>query len=346
MQEKIYNWGILGPGKIAKKFAEALQHPTVSRRCKLYGVASRDLERAVDFAETFKAEKAYGGYEQLIQDPEVDIIYIATPHAFHFELAMACILNHKHVLVEKPMSLNREQTHFLVEKAIEHNTFLMEALWTRFLPMTESILDDIKHNKLGDIRFIKSDFGFPAPNVPSGRLFNPRLGGGSILDVGIYPLFLCLLILGDFTEAVITGTLSDQHIDLNCQAVLKYKNGATALIASAIDTQLPITTEITGTKGQIRIPCPWYKNDHYYLKTTQNDHSEKVQLPAHTNGFEYEILEVIDCLDKGLIHSAKWETAASMILAEQMDRLLEKLAVKHPYTCHPFSDRLNTPPRI
>lgn len=329
MQQKIYKWGILGPGKIAKKFAAALDHPLVASRSRLYAVASRDLSRAESFALTYKADKAYGDYDQLINDPDVDIIYIATPHAFHFNLAEACLENHKAVLVEKPLTLNAGQTSRLIAASVKNNTFLMEALWTRFLPMTESILNRIESKELGEIRYIKADFGFPAPYNEKGRLFDPLQGGGSLLDVGIYPLFLCGLLLGDFTQSLTLGKLSGQKIDLNCQAILKYKNGATALIASAIDTQLPITAEITGTRGQIHIPCPWYKNNHYQIKTADSDSWETIQLPPHTNGFEYEISEVITCLDLDLIQSPKWQAAQSLTLARQLDTLMENIGVRH-----------------
>ena len=326
MAKKIYNWGILGPGRIAKKFASALALTTDSR---LYGVASRDKVRAQDFAQTFKAEKYYSDYLSLIQDPLVDVIYIATPHAYHFELAKACLENNKPVLSEKPLTLDAQQTQILLTLSQIKQVFLMEALWTRFIPMTVSILENVQSGILGELRYVKADFGFPAPFDPAGRLFNPSLGGGSLLDVGIYPLFLCSLLLGTPESITAVGRLSEAQIDLDCQAVLQYSDNKTAYIGSSIHYQMPITAEITGTKGQIMIPCPWYKNDHYQLKTEDKDW-EIVQLGALTNGFEYEINEVTTSLNQGLIQSTKWPVTSSLQLASLMDQIKQQLGVQYP----------------
>ena len=326
MTDKIYNWGILGPGKIARKFANALQLHT---RARLAAVASRDEERARAFAGTFMADKYYGDYTSLIRDPDIDVIYIATPHARHFELAKACLEHHKAVLCEKPLTLDAGQTQLLSALCTQHQTFLMEALWTRFIPMTVSILDKIDQGVLGDIHYIQADFGFPAPYDAEGRLFNPALGGGSLLDVGIYPLFLCSQILGQPERLTATGRLSSQNIDLDCQAILQYPGNKTAIIASSIHYQTPITAEITGTKGQIRIPCPWYKNHYYHLQTEEKGW-EKIEFPTLDNGFEYEISEVLSCLDKGLVQSPLWPVTASLRLAELMDEIKARLGVQYP----------------
>lgn len=326
MADTIYNWGILGPGKIAKKFASALKLPTQST---LYAVASRDLDRASAFAKEFNAPKVYGDYLSLIQDPQVDAVYIATPHAFHFELAKACLENNKPVLSEKPLTLDAAQTRVLMDLSAKNKVFLMEALWTRFIPMTVSILETIRQGIIGELQYIKADFGFPAPYNPEGRLFNPALGGGSLLDVGIYPLFLCTLLMGQPEKVQATGRLSEKNIDLDCQAVLQYPGNKTAIIGSSIHYQMPITAEITGSKGQIQIPCPWYKN-HYYHLQTDGSHWEKIEFPPLTNGFEFEILEVVRCLEKGLSQSPDWPVSSSLQLAELMDEIRRQLGVQYP----------------
>lgn len=326
MADKIYNWGILGPGKIARKFASALEIPKHSR---LYAVASRDQNRAKDFASEFNADKYYSDYIDLIQDPQIDVVYIATPHAFHYELATACLENNKPVLSEKPLTLDAEQTEKLLALCEKNKVFLMEALWTRFIPMTVSILEKIHQGIIGDIQYIKADFGFPAPFNPAGRLFDPALGGGSLLDVGIYPLFLSTLILGQPEKIQASGRLSDSKIDLDCQAVLQYAGNKTALIASSIHYQMPITAEITGTRGQIQIPCPWYKNHYYHLKTGNEDW-EKVELPPLANGFEFEIDEVVRCLEQVRIQSPLWPVSSSLQLAKLMDEIKRQLGVQYP----------------
>lgn len=326
MADKIYNWGILGPGKIARKFASALEIPKHSR---LYAVASRDTNRAKDFALAFGADKYYSDYISLIKDPKIDAVYIATPHAFHYELAKACLENNKPVLSEKPLTLDAEQSEKLLALCEKNKVFLMEALWTRFIPMTVSILEKIHQGAIGEIQYIKADFGFPAPFNPAGRLFDPALGGGSLLDVGIYPLFLSTLLLGQPEKILASGRLSDSKVDLDCQAILQYAGNKTALIASSIHYQMPITAEITGTGGQIQIPCPWYKN-HYYNLKTGNEDWEKVELPPLTNGFEFEIDEVVHCLEQGHIQSSLWPVRSSLQLATLMDEMKQQLGVQYP----------------
>lgn len=326
MAGKIYNWGILGPGKIARKFASALQIPAHSR---LYAVASREQSRAQAFAAEFNAEKYYDDYSRLIQDPLIDAVYIATPHAFHFDLAKACLEAGKPVLSEKPLTLDADQTKALIDLRDKNRIFLMEALWTRFLPMTVSILEKIDQGLLGEIHYVKADFGFPAPANPESRLLDPALGGGSLLDVGIYPLFLATSLLGSPEKIVATGRLSERQIDLDCQAVLQYPGNKTAVIASSVHYQMPITAEITGTKGQIQIPCPWYKNHYYHIKTGDQDW-EKIELPPLINGFEFEINEVIHCLERGIIDSPIWPARSSLKLAELMDEIKRQLGVYYP----------------
>ena len=326
MADKIYNWGIIGPGKIAKKFAEALK---IEDRSRLIGVASRDLSRAKAFASLYEAPKAYGDYMDLIRDPEVDVVYIATPHTFHFPIAKACIENNKPVLVEKPMTIDESQSRVLSALSKSKKVFLMEALWTRFIPMTHSILQTIQQGTIGDIQYIKADFGFPAAYSPTGRLFDPSLGGGSLLDVGIYPLFLCYLLLGAPERVMATGRLSNEKIDLDCQATLQYMDNKTASIGSSIHYQMPITAEITGTKGQIQIPCPWYKNHYYYLQTEMNKW-DKVECSALKNGFEYEIAEVVDCLKSGLTESPQWPMSSTLSLSKTMDEIKQQLGISYP----------------
>lgn len=323
---KVYKWGIIGPGKIANKFAAALQ---LTDRGELAAVASRNPERAKGFADKYNCSTIYTDYAELVKDPSIDAIYIATPHAFHLEQVTLCLAHKKAVLCEKPMTLSANQTKTLLELAEKQQTFLMEALWARFTPMTEKILDFIASDTIGEVQYIKADFGFPAPPNPEGRLFNPDLGGGSLLDVGIYPLFLCTLLMGIPESITAQGNLSERGIDLDCQAILSYKDTKSAIIASSISYQMPITAEIVGTKGQIRIPCPWYKN-HWFELSTSHNHWEKIELPEMDNGFEYEINEVAECLDQGKKQSDRWPVTTSHQVAEIMDEIKNQLGVKYP----------------
>jgi predicted dehydrogenase len=325
---KKYKWGIIGPGKIANKFAIAL---TMAGDAQLRAVASRDVSRARVFAEKFNAPKYYDSYEALAEDPDIDAVYVATPHAFHCDQAILCLSHGKPVLCEKPMALSARQAEKMVEAARKHNVFLMEAMWTRFLPHTEKILALIREGRLGAIRYVRADFGFPGPFHPDNRLYNLALGGGALLDIGIYPLFLCLLLLGEPEKILATGRLAPTGADESCHALLQYKDGVTAVISSTFVCQTSITAEIAGTDNLLQIPGPWYKNDRFTLRRPGPEgEQEHFQLAPMVNGFEYQIREVMQCVGKGLIESPSMSHDFTLLLSRTMDEIRRQLGVHYP----------------
>jgi len=323
---KQYKWGIIGPGKIANKFAAAL---ALTEGANLEAVASRNIDRAREFASTFGAPRYYNNYEELAADPAIDVIYIATPHGYHHEHALLCLQHGKAVLCEKPMALDRRQVQEMVDAARQHKTFLMEAMWTRFLPLTEKILELIGNGRLGTIKYVRADFGFLAPFNPQGRLYDLRLGGGSLLDIGVYPLFLCLLLLGEPDTILASGYLSPTGSDETCHAVFQYRDGQSAVISSTLACQTSITAEIAGTEGMIHIPSPWYKNNTFVLKR-KNEEDETFTLEPIVNGFEYQIRETMRCLDKGRLESPLMSHAFSLTMSRTMDQIRGQIGVKYP----------------
>jgi predicted dehydrogenase len=321
-----YKWGIIGPGKIANKFATALG---MTAGASLEAVASRDAGRAAEFAQKFGAVRVHTDYEALAADPDIDAIYIATPHGFHSEQSILCLRHGKAVLCEKPMALYNGQVREMVEAARENKAFLMEAMWTRFLPLTEKILELIHNGQLGTIRYVRADFGFRAPFNPDSRLFNLSLGGGSLLDIGVYPLFLCLLLLGEPDMIKALGHLSPTGSDESCQALFNYANGSIAEIASTLACQTSISAEIAGTEGMIEIPTPWYKNDRLTLRRPGED-PQLFQLEPMVNGFEYQIRETMRCLDNGLIESPSMPHAFSLTMSRVMDAIRAQMGVRYP----------------
>ena len=190
---KTYNWAILGCGRIAQKFAADLQLlPNVN----LYAAASRNIEKAQDFVSTFSFDKAYGSYKEMVADEDVDIVYIATPHSFHLEHSLLCLNSKKAVLCEKAFAINQKEVLQMIAASKENNSFLMEAFWTRFNPDFLKVLEMIKSKELGELQHVKCDFKFFAAFDKQHRLFNKNLGGGSLLDIGIYPVFTALMTLG------------------------------------------------------------------------------------------------------------------------------------------------------
>lgn len=322
---KNYRWGILGPGKIARKFASALPF---AGNAILGAVASRDAAKARNFALEFGAARWYDSYERLAKDPAIDVIYIATPHAFHKDHAIVCLEHGKAVLCEKPMALDERQVRAMIDAAKANKTFLMEAMWTRFFPVVESMLELIKDGHIGTIRYVLADFGFRAPFHPESRLFDLKQGGGSLLDVGVYPLFLALLLLGEPDGIKAMGQLSVTGADESCQAILQYANGATALVSSAITYQTSISAEIAGTEGRIELAAPWYKTNTLTLYTSGKE-PQTITLDPLVSGFEYEIREVTQCLEGGLTESPRMPHAFSQMLAKVMDKIRAQVGIRY-----------------
>jgi predicted dehydrogenase len=323
---KEYTWGIIGPGKIANKFAVAL---TLAGRTRLVAIASRDAARGKAFAAAHGANRIYDTYEQLAADPSIDAVYIATPHGFHAEHALLCLKHGKAVLCEKPMALSARQVAEMVEASVSDRGFLMEAMWTRFIPLMQQTIDLIGEGKIGTLKYIRADFGFLSSFNPEGRLYNLRLGGGSLLDIGIYPLFLSLQLMGEPDEIRAAGHLSPTGSDETCHVILTWRNGQSAVISSTLACQTSLTAEIAGTEGMIRIPTPWYKNDKLEWNRT-GEEAHPVQLEPMTNGFEYQIREVTRCLDAGLIESPSMSHAFSRMMARTMDSIRHQIGVKYP----------------
>jgi predicted dehydrogenase len=321
-----YKWGIIGPGKIANKFATALG---MTAGARLQAVASRDAGRAAAFAKKFGVEHYHTDYGALAADPGIDAVYIATPHGFHHEHAILCLRHGKAVLCEKPMALHNRQVQEMVAAARENKVFLMEAMWTRFLPVTEKILELIRNGRLGTVKYVRADFGFLAPFNPDSRLFNLALGGGSLLDIGIYPLFLCLQLLGEPDIIKALGHLSPTGSDESCQALFSYENGSMAEISSTLACQTSISAEIAGTEGMIEVPAPWYKNDKLTLRRP-GEEAQLIQLEPMVNGFEYQIRETMRCLDKGLIESPSMSHEFSLTMSRVMDAIRAQIGVRYP----------------
>lgn len=319
-------WGIIGPGKIAKKFAVAL---TLAGGAKLQAVASRDGSKARSFAQEYGAPTHYDNYEALVKDPEIDAVYIATPHGFHFDHTILCLRHNKPVLCEKPMALYHEQVQRMVMAARDNQTFLMEAMWTRFTPTMNKVLSLIGEGRLGSIKYIRADFGFKGPYSPDNRLFNLSLGGGSLLDIGIYPLFLSLQILGAPDHIRASGHLASTGADESCQAILQYDTGSAGTIYSSFAAQTSISAEIAGTEGMIQLPTPWHKTETFTLLRPGED-PEVFQLPPMPNGFEFQIREVARCLENGWIESPMMSHEFSLLMSSTMDEIREQIGVKYP----------------
>lgn len=322
-------WGILGCGKIARKFAGDLQWVGDA---KLVAIAAREQLTADAFAKDFPVEYKHNSYKALAENPEVDVIYIATPHALHYEHVMLCLQHKKAVLVEKAFAINYGQAKQMIDFAKSQQTFLMEAFWTRFLPHYLKVKELIADGRIGAIRYINAEFGFRPTSPVSQRIYDPILGGGSLLDVGVYPVFLALDILGKPDQIQASMVPAPSGVDEQCSIQFKYNNGAMANLFSSFATNLATGADIAGDQGRIRLTHrfhgPTTELEFYpgVVDSKQNVAFEK----AKGNGYEYEAQHVTDCIKKGLTESPLRTHIDTLILTQTLDQIRSIIGIRYP----------------
>ncbi len=322
---KSISWGIVGTGKIANRFAADLQ---LLDGCHLHAVASRNLERAKSFAEATKSKTYYSDYQSLFEDMEVDIIYIATPHSSHMEYSISAMNAGKHVLCEKPLAVNEFQVQKMINASERNKVFLMEAFWTRFMPSMKRVISLIDEGELGEVNYINADFCFYKEASSEHRMFNMDLAGGSLLDVGVYPIFLAYQIFG-FPEQIHSNAIfHETGADLQTSIILKYKN-ALANLGSGFGSKTDMIAKIHGKKGRIEMQAPWHHSSE--LKIITDNDQKDIQLPLKGRGFVYEIQECLDCIRKGEIQSNLWSHKNSLDLILICDQIRQQIKMKYPF---------------
>jgi len=327
-------WGIIGLGKIANKFAADLQY---SETAQLYGVASQDLNKAKKFSTKYNAQKYYGSYQALANAPEIDIIYVATPHLFHFENTMMCLKQNKAVLCEKPMGMNAKEVRLMIEEASTRNLFLMEGLWTRFIPATEKLIELLAQNVIGQVTSLQADFGFKGDSNPENRIFNKNLGGGSLLDIGIYPIYLSLLVLGIPTDITATAQLTETGVDRFCAMEFHYDNGAKANLESTIVADTPTEAFLHGTTGTLKLHRQFHHTEK--ITHTHNDEVTILDIKYKGNGYIHEIEKVNSCFLNRDIESSKLPLQMSLDLSVVMGTIKNKIGLKYDSQRTPFLNK-------
>lgn len=318
MSKKI-RWGILGCGKIANKFASDLRLVEDGR---LSAIASRDAAKLESFSEKYKPECAFNTYEALVKCADVDAVYVATPHGLHYEHVMLCLRNRKAVLCEKAFALNLAHAREMVEFARRHEVFLMEAFWTKFLPQYEKVMEIIRSGKIGEIKLIQSDFGFKAPEPKSQRLFDPLLGGGSLLDIGIYPVFLAQSILGKPTQVHAFITPYESGVDEQCVMTMKFAGGALAVLSSTFAVETPVEAVIAGTEGRIVMRNRFHNATGTIELVVGRDQAQTIDVHREDGfGYQFETRHVNECLRKGMTESPVMTHADTLMLMETLDRI-------------------------
>ena len=318
-------WGIIGLGKIAGKFAEDL---ALVDGGELVAVGSRSQEKAEEFGQRHGAKYFHSSYEDLFKNIEVDIIYIATPHNSHLTYALKAMQHGKHVLCEKPLGINKGQVNQLIQASIENNVFLMEALWSRFNPTIRAVLQHIRNNEIGQVNYIQADFAFFKEIDLKSRLFSLDLAGGSLLDVGIYPIFLSYLIMGYPKQILATSTKHSNGIDLQMSALLKYDQGI-AQVMSGLTSHADMTAKICGDLGELYIHDRWHEAQSYRMQ--KGSDVEHFELPTKGRGYTYEIEECHSCLHEGKTESDLWSHQDSLNLISIMDEIRGLIDLKYAF---------------
>jgi dihydrodiol dehydrogenase / D-xylose 1-dehydrogenase (NADP) len=327
MGDKIIKWGILGTGIIASAFAKDLNF---AKNTEKTAVGSRTKESAVKFAEEHGVSRAYGSYEELVQDQDVDAIYVATPHPFHKDNVLACLRAGKAVLCEKPFTINSGELEEIIQFAREKKLFLMEAMWTRFLPPIVKVREWIDSGKIGEVLLVKAEFGYRAQWDPEWRLLNPALGGGALLDIGIYPVSFASMIFGTNPEKILsTAHIGETGVDEQFSIIMSYPSGKTATLNGAFRVGLTNEAYIHGTEGSIRIPSFHSAKSATLYK--DGEEAETFTDDRQSAGYAFEIEEVGKCLNQGLLESSVMPLEESLEIMKLMDEIRGQWGLKYPF---------------
>lgn len=321
-------WGIAGTGGVAQKFADTL-YAMKDETC-VYGVSSRNYGKAYKFAKDHHIEKAFESFEKMIADESIDAVYIAVPHPMHYAYAEAAMKAGKHVLCEKPMGMNARQVQGLIDVAYDHDVLLMENMITRFLPVMEQVRRWIDDGEIGEVRYIESKFGFPAQGFPDTRWFNKDLGGGALLDVGIYPLHLTTMVLGfDIEDIKTTAYIGAAGTDEHNMVTLLYRGGRRmAMLSSSVVTDIGSSTVISGEYGKITI--------HGFIECEKAvlqknfEEAQEVILPHDVSGFEYSVREAVRCIEQGDMESAVLPWVVTLENMRVLDRIRNIWGLSYP----------------
>lgn len=321
------NVAILGAGAIATCMATAING--LDDSVEAYAVAARNLDRAQAFADKWGFKKAYGSYEEMLKDDNVDLVYVATPHSHHFEHAKLCIEYGKSVLVEKSFTANAKQARELIKLAEEKKVFLTEAIWTRYMPSRKLIDETIASGIIGDANMVVADLSY---NISAkGRMTDPALAGGSLLDLGVYPINFASMVMGDDIEDI-SGICTYCSTGVDCQEsiTMRYKDGRIAILSSSMMAESHRWGQIMGTKGYINCTninnvekIEVYDLDHNFVK--------EVPIPPQINGYEYEVLACKRVLDEGGLECEEMPHSETIRIMEWMDKLRNDWGVKFPF---------------
>jgi predicted dehydrogenase len=321
-------WGILGTGSIAASFAEDLRllpdHRTVA-------VGSRRQASAAEFATRFGAPNPHGSYEELCADPDVDVVYVASPHPFHAHDSLLALRAGKHVLCEKPFTVNADEAAEVIATARERGLFCMQAMWTRFLPHMRRIREILDSGALGEINTVIADHGqrFLPPELDS-RLYAPELAGGALLDLGIYPVSFASFVMGPPARVTAVSDPTQTGVDAQTSVVLQYNGGAHALLTTTLGSRTPTRASVTGTQGRIEINDAWYRPTSFTVYPLSGP-VDRIAEPPVGNGLRYQADEVGRCLRDGRVESSIMPLDETLAIMTTMDEIRRQIGLRYPF---------------
>jgi predicted dehydrogenase len=310
-------WGILSTGGIANKMADAVRQVDGA---ELLAVGSRTQESADAFGAKHGIPRCYATYEALAADPDLDVIYVATPHPWHVSNSVLALENGKAVICEKPLTMDAAEARTMIDAARANQRFLMEAMWTRFMPSVVKLRELIAEGVIGEPRLVQADLGFRAEYDFTSRLFAPELGGGALLDVGIYPLSFVSMVLGTPSRVHSVANMAPTGVDETFSAVLHYGGGAMATVTGSLRLNTPLEADICGTEGRIRMERKFYGSDVLTV-IREGQEPETITVPTAANGFVYEVEEVNRCLRAGWLESPVMPLAESLAIMGTLDAI-------------------------
>ncbi|MFZ1400756.1 MAG: Gfo/Idh/MocA family oxidoreductase [Candidatus Promineifilaceae bacterium] len=323
--EKI-RWGILATGWIAGQLAEAIGQ---QRDAVCLAVGSRSQASADKFGDEWGIPRRYATYEALAADPDVDVIYIATPHNLHYENMKLCLNAGKHVLCEKPLTVNAAEARECMALAQEKGLFLMEAMWMKFMPSINQVQKWVEDGRIGPIRLVQANFAFNIPFDPQGRLYDPALAGGALLDMGIYPATLAHLLLGKPSRILSAAHIGETGVDELNTAIWQYADGAQAVLTSTQRLERPCDAFITGSQGYIKLHANFWHSQTVTIQQHGGE-PETVQIPYEGNGYGYQVREVHDCVRAGKLETAVVPQADTLEIMTLLDEMRDQWGLVYP----------------
>lgn len=325
----VFNWGIIGPGNIAGDFVSDMKFVENSLH-KPGAVLSHDLSKAAAFASESMVPQVYDHISDFIKGANIQAVYIATPHPLHYKQTLLCLAHGIPVLCEKPLGMNSKQVTEMISAAQWHQCFLMEGLWIRFLPSIEQVLSLIDNNRIGKIISIESTMSYVAPPNPEGRYFNPEKGGGSLMDLGIYNIYLSLLLLGKPVSIKTQSHLTPGGIDESCTIEMNYSGNVKAVLRSSLVEDLGNTAIIQGEWGRIIMERPWNEKPTAILLETPAG-TEKFSCQWKGRGFQFEMEEMYNCLVQGKKMSSRLCHSTSLDLHQLLDEIRQQGGIHYRF---------------